>query len=297
MFMTLDIRGVLLDGSPEGVQPEITTPTTTAYDGTDWVNRRPGCASNVEVRVLGTLLAVRHDKTAVDEWLLKAEEGEARMRELGELWTPMSDASAFNSQGDILPFLQGVLGNKIKSAGGDGTIETIVAVLDAVWGLRITAASIYRYFQELLKPRASRLKGPSRDGGKSNSARYVSALPAVMSLRGAGAVEVPRDADDRVIRWVEGMHTCNCKGQGSPSGKNDGGKHLFRDCTKKKKRAKSPAHATNVSTLVANFHGRKVCCPGAVVVKTDHDFLRRPKNNSPSTTTPRSSALLRSCSD
>ena len=49
------------------------------------------------------------------------------------------------------------------------------------------------------------------------------------------------------------MNTCNCKGQGSPSGQNDGGKHLFRDCTKKKKEeGKSPSQATNVATLIAD---------------------------------------------
>ena len=69
---------------------------------------------------------------------------------------------------------------------------------------------------------------------------------------GAGAVEVPRDAENRVIRWVAGMNTCGCKGKGSPSGTNDGGKHLFRDCTKKKTRDKPPTQATNVSTLIPN---------------------------------------------
>jgi hypothetical protein len=35
-------------------------------------------------------------------------------------------------------------------------------------------------------------------------------------------VEVPRDSDGNITKWVEGMRTCRC-------GIN-GGKHLFKDC-------------------------------------------------------------------
>ena len=39
---------------------------------------------------------------------------------------------------------------------------------------------------------------------------------------GSGGVEVPRDSDGNITKWVEGMRTCRC-------GIN-GGKHLFKDC-------------------------------------------------------------------
>ena len=176
MFMNVDLRAVLLGGSePEAAQPPATTPTTAMTYDTDWFNRKPGSATNVEVRVLGTLLAVRHD-----DWLKTAKDGETRMRELGELWTPLPDVSAFNSQGGILSFLHSVLNNKVQSDGGDGTIETIAA--SSGWDVNITAASIYRYFRQLLLPKKSRLKGPSREGGKSHSAQYISALPSIMFL-------------------------------------------------------------------------------------------------------------------
>uniref|UniRef100_A0A7S2I8F7 Uncharacterized protein n=1 Tax=Haptolina brevifila TaxID=156173 RepID=A0A7S2I8F7_9EUKA len=196
LFDNLDARGALFSGSPEAAQPATTPATVMAFDGTEWFNHRPGSASIVEVRVLGTLLNVRYDKDPVDRWLLDAEGGEARMRELGELWTPLSDASAFNSQGDILPFLHDVLNNKVATDRGDGTIETIVAVLRVVWDVNITAASVYRYFRELLQPRKTWLKGPSQDGGKSHLPRYVSALPSVMFLLRAECRRL-RDAVDR----------------------------------------------------------------------------------------------------
>ena len=39
---------------------------------------------------------------------------------------------------------------------------------------------------------------------------------------GGGGVEVPRDSDGNITKWVEGMRTCRC-------GIN-GGKHLFKEC-------------------------------------------------------------------
>jgi len=44
---------------------------------------------------------------------------------------------------------------------------------------------------------------------------------------GKDKVKVPRDADGKPLRWVEGMATCRCG--------VDGGKHLFKDCPEKAK--------------------------------------------------------------
>ena len=63
-------------------------------------------------------------------------------------------------------------------------------------------------------------------------------------------VKVPRGDDGKPLKWVPGMATCRC-------GVN-GGKHLFRDCPKKKEKeqkkalaAKAAAEATANSGVTA----------------------------------------------
>ena len=55
----------------------------------------------------------------------------------------------------------------------------------------------------------------------------------VKNLKNAGKnsdknVVIPRNADGSVKEWVDGMALCKCKGKGAPSGRNDGGKHLYK---------------------------------------------------------------------
>ena len=79
----------------------------------------------------------------------------------------------------------------------------------------------------------------------------VSSLaPKDPRLRDAGKdkekVDVPRDADGRPTRWVEGMATCRCK--------INGGRHLFKDCPQKAQKAektKAKALAAEAKALAA----------------------------------------------
>ena len=50
--------------------------------------------------------------------------------------------------------------------------------------------------------------------------------------KGNGNVEIPRNPDGSVSKWVVGMALCKCKGEGSPTGADDGGKHLYKHCKK-----------------------------------------------------------------
>ena len=50
--------------------------------------------------------------------------------------------------------------------------------------------------------------------------------------KGNGSVEIPRNPDGSVSKWVVGMALCKCKGEGSPTGTDDGGKHLYKHCKK-----------------------------------------------------------------
>ena len=49
----------------------------------------------------------------------------------------------------------------------------------------------------------------------------------------AGKLEIPRGADGKPLKWIEGMATCRC-------GIN-GGKHLFKDCPKAAEKKKEKA--------------------------------------------------------
>ena len=62
---------------------------------------------------------------------------------------------------------------------------------------------------------------------------------------GAGGkkVEVPRGADGKPSRWIEGMAKCRC-------GIN-GGKHLFKDCPKAKDKATKKAAAEKAAAAKA----------------------------------------------
>ena len=74
----------------------------------------------------------------------------------------------------------------------------------------------------------------------------VSALaPADPRKTGAGKLEVhvPRGADGKPNKWVEGMAICRCGLQG--------GKHLFKDCPKTKEKAKKALAAAALASKAA----------------------------------------------
>ena len=71
-------------------------------------------------------------------------------------------------------------------------------------------------------------------------ATLVSALaPADPRKTDAGKLDIPRDANGKPSKWIEGMATCRC-------GVN-GGKHLFKDCPKTKEKKKKAALAATAT--------------------------------------------------
>ena len=69
-------------------------------------------------------------------------------------------------------------------------------------------------------------------------------------------VEVPRGADNKPLRWVEGMALCRC-------GVN-GGKHLFKDCPKKAEKDKKAKAAKDAAKAAAAAAGDDTAGTAAV---------------------------------
>ena len=187
MFLNLKVQseGANATPDPEPQLPAATPATARIFEGTGWYGISPGRASDVEVRALGMLLSACHSRGVVDKFLSKAEPELPRMAKLGDEWAPVADSTVFHHSGLVLGPLEKALHNKVEAAGGDGTIETVVAALASTEGgnITITPSSVYAYCQALLKtPRRLRLKGPPRDGGRSHSARHISALPMLLEL-------------------------------------------------------------------------------------------------------------------
>ena len=75
-------------------------------------------------------------------------------------------------------------------------------------------------------------------------AALVSALaPADPRKNDAGKIIVPRDANGKPLKWIDGMMTCRC-------GIN-GGKHLFKDCPKTKEKKEKEARAKKAALAAA----------------------------------------------
>ena len=69
---------------------------------------------------------------------------------------------------------------------------------------------------------------------------------------GGGGVEVPRDSDGNITKWVEGMRTCRCG--------IDGGKHLFKEC---------PVGGKPPSEQKANMVPHETAAPPPATTKSD----------------------------
>ena len=185
MFAKLKHQFIGAPATPVEPEPPPTPPTAPRiFNGTEWYGIRPGRASDIEVRVLGALLTARHSHDVVDKFLIEAETDAPRIAKLGDEWAPLADSTVFHHTGLVLGPLESALHNLVVVAGGDGTIETVAAALASPEGgsITITPASIYAYCQALLKKKRLRLKGPPRDGGRSHSARHVSAIPMLIEL-------------------------------------------------------------------------------------------------------------------
>ena len=54
--------------------------------------------------------------------------------------------------------------------------------------------------------------------------------------------DIPRNASGKPSKWIEGkMEPCECRGVGAPGGVNDGGKHLYSECTIKTRKERKEA--------------------------------------------------------
>ena len=224
MYEQLGLHGAASPIPPIPRECNTSTPPTCVATPTRWFNAKASSASSIEVTLLTTLLVVHLDETQLDRWIEQAETDARRMADLGDEWAPLADSIVFSSQkqeGVLYP-LEQALHCKVEINGGNGTIETAVGVL-ANWAIGpqvpISPASIESYLTKLLvKPASKRLKGPPRDGGRSHSARHVSAIPSILKLLGshynrralrqaifANHVEVERDVPMTKAELVDQM--------------------------------------------------------------------------------------------
>ena len=148
----------------------------------EWYSPSTSRASAIEVLVLATLLTIHLEKDALDAWLCRVETDADNMALLGDAWCPPKGDAWHASKGTILHFLKDALAvlPQHEKGGCTAAIETVSAALAAWKSINLSMASIYSYLK--MMTRAKPLKGPVRDGGKSTSARYISAIPAVAEL-------------------------------------------------------------------------------------------------------------------
>jgi len=66
-------------------------PPSTVYVGTNWFNSKPGPATDVEVRVMKTVLAVRLSKEDLDKWVSDAITDAERIGLPFTAWPPFHD--------------------------------------------------------------------------------------------------------------------------------------------------------------------------------------------------------------
>ena len=171
---------------------EETPPTPMTVDAsplltaTWWFSSTASRATEVEVLLLVTLLTMSlGTPEKLDAWLELAATDAVRMSDLHDQWAPLQDSMIYNSGGKVLEPLERALHAKLMADSGDGSVETASAVI-ASWAARyqpVSPSSIDAYLKRLLKkPKKSRLAGPTRDGGKSASARHVSAIPSIVGF-------------------------------------------------------------------------------------------------------------------
>ena len=124
-------------GAPMGVSPpdfnaeETPPPSPPPPSETRWFLLESSRATETEVLLLATLLAISLCKEDLDEWLAAVEKDE-RTATLSDEWAPMSKGDWHPVHGVIQSRLDAALRQKIIVDGGGGAIETASQVL-ASW--------------------------------------------------------------------------------------------------------------------------------------------------------------------
>lgn len=136
------------------------------------------------------------------------------------LAVPLTDALLAETYRDLFVVLGGQLGTmfevKLISSGGVGDLDKTLEAARDVLG---------DHEAELARARGDGTALAARDARKSDTHSRAGAPRE----GGAKTLVIPRDENNRPIRWVEGMSLCPCKGKTS----RDNGKHLRRDCPDK----------------------------------------------------------------
>lgn len=150
--------------------------------------------------------------------LIEILEGRERCEEIDEVTTGHKDLAL------------AAPGRNAKVPSANAATDAAAPLLTALAALGIDASSV--------KP-------------ETLAALVAAAAPADPRKTGAGngkKVEVPRGADGKPLRWVEGMAKCRCGIRG--------GKHLFKDCPKaKEKKEKAASEQAAAGALAAASAG------------------------------------------
>ena len=148
----------------------------------EWYSPWASRATATEVLLLAVMLTIHLDKEALDAWIWRVEKDADNIALLGDAWCPPKGNVWHASKGTILPVLKASLSVLPQhEKGGCTAIETASAVLAAWRIIHIPTASIYSYLKMMTRAKKP-LQGPARAGGKTTSARFISAIPAVAEL-------------------------------------------------------------------------------------------------------------------
>ena len=184
MFEQLRNGSPMLNEAPVEPPPEPEMLPPSSPPPSHWYILKASRPSNTEVLLLATMLSLHMSKEDLEDWVSRVNEDEENIAALGDAWAPPKDEEWHAAKGSILPPLKAALRAREKHDDGDGCVETAAAVLAAWTGARSSVitppGSIVTYLKALLG--AKPLKGPPRDGGKTTSSRWISAIPAVASL-------------------------------------------------------------------------------------------------------------------
>ena len=168
---------------PMAVEP----PPSPPPDARVFYNKeKKGRASESEVLVLTTLLALYLDPEVLDKWLLTVEKEASNINDMwvapkGGAWSNAAPIMNLQDRSPgILSSLDAAIGSALTS--GNSVIETVIAVTKSgrlAAPLDIPRADVVNYINQVLK---KGLRGPKRDRSGSASPRQVSAIPAIAAL-------------------------------------------------------------------------------------------------------------------
>ena len=179
-----------LSGAPASDEPPAFTavppsPSPPPLTRGGFYNTSRGVATDTEVLVLAVLLQIHclSSELTIEQWLIAVESDADRIASLGAKWYP-SGKGLWHPKSHILTALENMLRIEVMSSGGDGTIETVAAVVSHTIKRTIAPSEVYAYIRRLLKTacKSAKLLGPDRDGRGSCSSRQVVAIPAMASL-------------------------------------------------------------------------------------------------------------------